>query len=149
MALIECPECKREISDKSEACIHCGYPMSKMNVQRESETVAIVNGIAVDLKPIIKLLLNDSKIAAIRLLVEKSGLGLADAKKYVESINLSNVKNDASFHTASNQVSCPKCGSTQISTINRGYSLLWGFLGSGSPMNVCQQCGYKFKPGRR
>ena len=27
MSLIKCPECKKEISDKSEICIHCGYPV--------------------------------------------------------------------------------------------------------------------------
>ena len=30
MALIKCPECKREISDKAEVCIHCGYPIAKL-----------------------------------------------------------------------------------------------------------------------
>ena len=44
---------------------------------------------------------------------------------------------------------CPKCGSTSIATINRGYSLVWGFIGSGSARNVCQSCGYKFIPGKR
>ena len=43
-------------------------------------------------------------------------------------------------------VKCPKCGSTAIATVNRGYSLVWGFIGSGKPMNVCQKCGYKFDP---
>ena len=28
MALITCPECKKEISDKSTVCIHCGYPIN-------------------------------------------------------------------------------------------------------------------------
>lgn len=28
MALIECPECKKEISDKATSCPHCGFPMS-------------------------------------------------------------------------------------------------------------------------
>lgn len=28
MALIKCPECGREISDKAAACIHCGCPVS-------------------------------------------------------------------------------------------------------------------------
>lgn len=41
---------------------------------------------------------------------------------------------------------CPKCGCTSIGTKNRGYSLLWGFLGSGSSRNVCQKCGYEWKP---
>ncbi len=27
MALIHCPECGKEISDKSKACIFCGYPI--------------------------------------------------------------------------------------------------------------------------
>lgn len=46
-------------------------------------------------------------------------------------------------------VMCPKCGSTSIATINRGYSVVWGFIGSGKPMNVCQKCGCKFRPGSR
>lgn len=49
---------------------------------------------------------------------------------------------------ATDHLKCPKCGSTYISTMNRGYSLIWGFIGSGSPINVCQKCGYKFKPGK-
>lgn len=44
------------------------------------------------------------------------------------------------------KVRCPKCGSTSIGSTTRGYSLLTGFLGSGTPMNVCQKCGYKWKP---
>ena len=40
---------------------------------------------------------------------------------------------------------CPKCGSTSIATVNKGYSLLTGLLGSGKPMNVCQSCGHKWK----
>ena len=27
MALINCPECHREISDKAESCPHCGFPL--------------------------------------------------------------------------------------------------------------------------
>lgn len=28
MALISCPECRREVSDKAPACPHCGYPIN-------------------------------------------------------------------------------------------------------------------------
>lgn len=28
MALINCPECSKEISDKAKECPHCGYPLS-------------------------------------------------------------------------------------------------------------------------
>ena len=29
MALIKCPECGKEISDKAKACPECGYKMKK------------------------------------------------------------------------------------------------------------------------
>ncbi len=36
MALINCPECNREISDKSNVCIHCGCPISTNNQNNAS-----------------------------------------------------------------------------------------------------------------
>ena len=32
MALIKCPECGREVSDRVQTCIHCGYPIPKPKV---------------------------------------------------------------------------------------------------------------------
>ena len=48
----------------------------------------------------------------------------------------------------SNQVRCPKCGSTQITTGQRGYSLFSGFLGSNKTVNRCAACGHTWKPGK-
>lgn len=31
MAIIQCPKCKKEISDKSEKCVHCGYVLISKN----------------------------------------------------------------------------------------------------------------------
>ena len=36
MALMKCPECGREISDQSETCIHCGYPLKKESKEAEN-----------------------------------------------------------------------------------------------------------------
>lgn len=36
MALIKCPECGKEISDKSSACIHCGYPINTINEKQDA-----------------------------------------------------------------------------------------------------------------
>lgn len=47
-----------------------------------------------------------------------------------------------------NTVRCPKCGSTQITTGQRGYSLFSGFLGSNKTVNRCANCGYSWKPSR-
>lgn len=30
MALISCPECKREVSDRAALCVHCGYPLTQV-----------------------------------------------------------------------------------------------------------------------
>lgn len=46
------------------------------------------------------------------------------------------------------QVKCPRCGSTQITTGQRGYSLFSGFLGSNKTVNRCANCGYSWKPGK-
>ena len=51
--------------------------------------------------------------------------------------------------TPTNQVRCPKCGSTSIATEKRGFDLMWGFLGSEwVTYNVCQKCGRRWKIGR-
>ena len=47
-----------------------------------------------------------------------------------------------------NSVKCPKCGSTSVQATTRGFSIVTGFVGSGSPRNVCQKCGHKWKPGK-
>lgn len=43
---------------------------------------------------------------------------------------------------------CPKCNSTNVTTGQRGYSFLTGFLGSNKTVNRCGNCGYKWKPGK-
>ncbi len=52
---------------------------------------------------------------------------------------------DTSRSTKSDTLKCPKCGSTAVTTGERGYSLLTGFIGSSQTMNRCGKCGYKWK----
>lgn len=49
--------------------------------------------------------------------------------------------------TQTNQVRCPKCGSTSITTEEQGYGL-FGWIGASQKKNLCQKCGYKWWPGR-
>ena len=35
MALITCPECGKEVSDKATACPNCGYPINTVGNNRE------------------------------------------------------------------------------------------------------------------
>lgn len=57
-------------------------------------------------------------------------------KKYL-SLEIENVLN---LHT----LKCPKCGSKDLGTTTRGFSLLTGFIGSGKTMRVCNNCGHKW-----
>ena len=41
---------------------------------------------------------------------------------------------------------CPKCGSTAITTGQRGWKLTTGFLGSSKTVNRCGACGHTWKP---
>lgn len=38
MTLINCPECEKEISDKTKVCLHCGFPIPEQR-QQEAEIV--------------------------------------------------------------------------------------------------------------
>ena len=41
MALIKCPECGKEISDKTSSCPGCGYPINNIKVENEQDIVNI------------------------------------------------------------------------------------------------------------
>ena len=279
MALIKCPECEKEISDKAQSCIHCGYPINQNIVTDKSSTSTVENlsDLLFVLENTYKQFLNDSlnflqfysenqkmfsklKTFAIaenshdNILETLSSLIFADqieitaidvknvlcvidwfkvsdngktkfAQELVSAIskrdnsgntretvfayaiyhaqNLNTIENrriimqpliqkdpftqwykyilvnnvcvkelglpsmmdlyidgkniemkDYLYRTPKKATSysvstvyCPNCGSESIATINRGYSWFWGLLGSGKPVNVCQKCGHKFKPG--
>ena len=42
MALIKCPECGKEISNKSKQCIHCGYPLDEPIINQNTKYVLVV-----------------------------------------------------------------------------------------------------------
>ncbi len=41
MALIKCPECGKEISDKANSCPSCGYPINSTQVETEQDRVNV------------------------------------------------------------------------------------------------------------
>ena len=62
MALINCPECGKEISDTADVCIHCGYKLktkAQSNVQRRRKPwiiPAIIGGVLITRIPLIYLI---------------------------------------------------------------------------------------------
>ena len=47
-----------------------------------------------------------------------------------------------------NVLTCPKCGSTNVTTGARGWKWTTGFIGSSKTVNRCGNCGHTWKPGR-
>lgn len=79
MALVKCPECGKEISDKAPACPNCGYPMQQL-VPNLSNELAYDNIIA-------ELLSQNSnnKILTIKALMHSTGLSMTEAKNKVDA----------------------------------------------------------------
>ena len=79
MALIKCPECEKEISDKASACIYCGFPLlknednnSNQKLEKEDRFNIILNS-------------NYNKIEPIKLIMELKGISLSDSKDIVDN----------------------------------------------------------------
>ena len=51
---------------------------------------------------------------------------------------------DAFAPPKENPIRCPRCGSTEYTLMNRGFSIWTGFLGSGKAKRVCNRCKREF-----
>ncbi len=175
MALISCPECNEQISDKAVSCPHCGFPIQPIsmdNLKYDIELVTIGN--------------NDDKIRTIRFLRETKGLSLAEAVNFVDTVpqiiftnltketaektietlrsfnNSVRLKQTSSTLTKSNDsdlktyfeektrpLTCPICNSTNIVVGQKGFSFWTGFIGSNKTVNRCGNCGHTWKPNMK
>lgn len=137
MALIKCPECGKEISDKSSACIHCGFPLKKQDHISYKNVVLLTphNGYSVA-KQNIPL----DEAIAFKKDREKFGFD------YV--ILDSDIDIDEYYKNYSSTLRCPKCGSTSITTGARGVNWTLGLIDAGKTVNRCGSCGYTWNPGK-
>ena len=118
-------------NDNTERCPVCfANRWSKNEVESELKQISTNKEF---LEAMIELKKNDPIEYQLKMSQFKANLKQQESSKRVEEDN-------------KDQIHCPKCKSIFIQTINRGYSFWTGFLGSGSPRNVCQKCGYKWKP---
>jgi len=77
MALIKCPECSNDVSDKAGSCPKCGFPFQNAPQSPNEKVDALIE----------QTILREGKIAAIKLYREHNPkTGLAEAKEYVERI---------------------------------------------------------------
>lgn len=182
MALIKCPECGKEISDKSKQCIHCGYPLE---ISIEKKSIATQEDVVYD---VIYDGYSDENvrqamhIQLIGHICRICNIGVGFAKEIVDTPpcavmdgldkeNAEWLKNDLEkfqcdvhieassttfklennvkinrLNKNSTKVICPCCGSSKITTGQRGFSIWTGFLGSNTTVNRCAKCGHSWRP---
>lgn len=140
MALINCPECGKEVSDKSEKCIHCGYPINKAKIEKY-----VIDGKEYDLTFVLKNYL--TKIDKIKKVQTISNCSLKNAMNIIHNIydeyNIVDEVSKTDEKKNDNKPRCPKCGSTNIQIVPRKWSLLTGFL-TNKTDRVCVNCKNKF-----
>lgn len=153
MALINCPECGQQISDKCEQCIHCGFPINNLHHS------ILINGISYDATDFYQYL-EQSQLGIIDYnrfmqvtMIKACSMGLSDhaalqltkyIDKHQEIPKEFNGQTMEEYLKEQSKPKCPKCGSTHIEATTRGWSPLFGFMGSGKPMNYCKSCGHKY-----
>ncbi len=79
MALITCPECNGQVSDKAVACPHCGYPIAA-NVPQEQYAFCVKS------QPIPTSTVQAwERFTALRLTMEIAGVSTGDAEKMLNT----------------------------------------------------------------
>lgn len=174
MALIKCPECNKEISDKARQCIHCGFPLEETVVElfdviykgyKDEKTkfanqtnligcLRQLNNIdlstakkAIDNPPYtIKSGLSKDNVSWILSTLQPYKCELDVVKSSTSAQIVDNIKIDTYRSTGASTLICPHCGSNQITTGQKGFSLFTGFFGSNKTVNRCGKCGWTWQP---
>ena len=178
MALISCPECGKEISDRAVCCIYCGFPLDELKNKSDQNTVVIssvdrtsnicrIDGVEYNLTEVKNDLLslpegkltNQNDKDKLHVILKKmvhsidgfsifAALMLASQLRETESVpsSFNAEKYAAKFKQNDGLIHCPRCDSTNVVTGQRGYSMIWGFIGSNRTMNRCANCGHKWEP---
>lgn len=201
MALIICPECGKQISDKSPQCIHCGFPLPHLednNITKKMYSIVIwdlsiskdeyftffshdlidygiersesekfytepyVNNKGktynrIKKTPFILFAnLSESNANIIKGILDKYKTGSKIVETPIDykdpeqcTVNINEKMDNAIAEAIAKKnapLSCPRCGSTSVTTGQRGFSFITGFLGSNKTVNRCGKCGWTWDP---
>ncbi|TCU72863.1 hypothetical protein EV204_105199 [Tissierella praeacuta] len=102
MALISCPECSKEISDKAKNCPNCGYPLEEKNDVIETEEIDIaedndtseVELTSANEKIEEKSPKNNSAITLVLIILVVAGMMILGVKKSKEEAKLEEIRKE-------------------------------------------------------
>lgn len=153
MALIKCPECGKEVSDKAKACIHCGYPLENVDT-RTNPNMCLVNGVEYDLS----FLLDDTQSKYDRFMrFETECVSNLKNPDYINACgkimntkvipSTLTIENYAEYHDESPKIKCPTCSSTDVRKISGservGSVMMLGIFSKKINKSFkCNNCGY-------
>lgn len=153
--LIKCPECGKEVSDKSEICIHCGYPLlkSKENTKIDNnQLLCVINDKVLNLYSVKQYIDADDFTKAMLEFQRITNSSFSEAKRAIDYIQKNNKQFPERFlinKPKTNIPKCPTCGSTNIRKISVGQKLA-GSIGFGLLSRTaksqfeCLNCKYKW-----
>ncbi len=168
MALIKCPECGKDISDKSKVCIHCGYPLEEEQSEEVRYCTSCGTKNSIHDKNCIScgksFIENNNQKAtntSISVPERKDVMGFASSTPVVKNPQPINHSQSVFVSNADENVArCPRCNSTSLSAGKKGFGygkavagavlvggigLLAGGIGANKTVITCLKCGYKFE----
>ena len=165
-----CPKCGKDFFDivdrdgvYSEDCWRCGYHLEvvKWKARRDFKCKNCGSGVKLMIDTDDRLAFKCIDCDVEETVLQKKELGVAESlfreleRKgkpfYTEEetkrlLQPSKVPEEPTYQREPSQVRCPRCNSKQISTGQRGYSIIWKWIGSNRTMNRCAKCGHKWEP---
>lgn len=160
MALITCPECGKQISDRATSCPGCGYPLADevLEIEQENTNIVEINGVDVDIYDLYELY-SGNRVKIAQAIQKMTGIGTTESvemtKQYLKDRGLRPMNwADEIFDTFGGDTSakrvekkqeekrhlkqlkkekipfCPKCHSTSITFSTKKLSVGRALVGS-------------------
>jgi tellurium resistance protein TerD len=155
MALINCSECSKEISDKADVCPQCGCPVASPQKLPSEPMIFTYEG-GVDISIQCPSCNKDSSIKKAKVTKTDTGYKVNGQGRCACGFVFTEIKGDK-------RLRCPHCGSMELSIQKEGFQagpaccgailagplgLLCGAKDSNKLNRHCLNCGHKWSVGQ-